>query len=303
MAQQGAFGVRDAARVGVGSDEITRLVREGEVIRVRRGAYVLSSVYAVAPRHEQYRLRVLAVLRSRPDLCASHHSALALLGIARFDTRDGVLEFECRGVRRRRVRAGLAINPWSEDDWTSHGPPTVSPAQACVQVATTAGFTSAVCAMDNALHKKLCTRAQLEEAAAQLPVLHRSVASRAIAAADGACESPGESRTRILLVDAGFGVVSQQEIRSGRELIGRVDFLVDGCVVVEFDGLMKYDGVDGRRNLAAEKTREERLNRLGYEVVRVIWSELNHPNELRRRVRVARALARERRAAMTRIGA
>lgn len=170
-------------------------------------------------------------------------------------------------------------------------------------MATTAGFTSAVCAMDNALHKKLCTRAQLEEAAAQLPVLHRSVASRAIAAADGACESPGESRTRILLVDAGFGVVSQQEIRSGREFIGRVDFLVDGCVVVEFDGLMKYDGVDGRRNLAAEKTREERLNRLGYEVVRVIWSELNHPNELIRRVRVARALARERRAAMTRIGA
>ena len=305
MSQQGAFGVGDAARVGVGSDEITRLVRRGEVVRVRRGAYILSSVYAVAPVHEQYRLRVMAVLRSRRgEHRASHHSALALHGLVRYGTSDALIELEGRRVTRRRVRAGLATNPWSdESSWGSGAFACVSPARACVQLAVTAGFTAAVCAMDSALNAGKCTVEELIQAAATLPPSHRAAAVRAIAAADEHCESAGETRTRVVLVDAGFTVASQVEIRSGTALVGRVDLLVDGCVIVEFDGLVKYDGMDGRRNLAAEKAREERLNRLGYEVVRVVWSDLRDPAALIRRVLAARALTRERQAAMRRLGA
>ena len=49
---------------------------------------------------------------------------------------------------------------------------------------------------------------------------------------------------------------------------------------------------------AAEKAREERLTRLGYEVVRVTWSDLEDPVALVRRVVRARQIALQRRAAM-----
>jgi very-short-patch-repair endonuclease len=84
-----------------------------------------------------------------------------------------------------------------------------------------------------------------------------------------------------------------------------VDFRVDGApAVIEFDGQVKYgrsaDEVDpfgrrraGRDVLWHEKRREDRLRELGYEVVRVVWSDLDSPQELATRIR--RAVARSRR--------
>src|SRR5690606_40240717 len=66
-----------SARVGITANELTTLVRAGELVRVRRGAYVLSAVFDGADLSERYRLRVLAVLRTRPATDrASHQSAL-----------------------------------------------------------------------------------------------------------------------------------------------------------------------------------------------------------------------------------
>jgi very-short-patch-repair endonuclease len=84
-------------------------------------------------------------------------------------------------------------------------------------------------------------------------------------------------------------VRSQHSIvdRAGRE-IARADFLVGERVVVEFDGRAKY-GMDGRRpehDLWAEKRREDRIRELGYIVVRVVWADLDRPDEV-----VARVLA------------
>ena len=70
-------------------------------------------------------------------------------------------------------------------------------------------------------------------------------------------------------------------------LVGRVDFLVAGRVVVEFDGLLKYRGEDGPEVVVAEKRREDRLRELGYEVVRVTWDELAHPERILARIRAA----------------
>lgn len=302
LAQGGVFAASDATRVGVGSDEISRLIRGREIMRVRRGAYVLTSAYAVAKPHEQYLLRVRAVLRSRPDGDrASHHSALALHGVARYDVDERVVEVESRSVQGRRTRSGLVTNPWSNSGtWRNGTSPCVSVAQACVQVAAGSGFMAGLCAMDSALHLKRCTRQEIQDAAGDLPPIHRAVALRALAAADELCESPGETRTRIILIDAGFTVVSQFEVPISAGNTRRGDFLVDGCVLVEFDGLMKYEGLDGKHNLAAEKLRERELNRLGYEIVRLTWRDLRDPALVIRLVREARALAMERRRAMAR---
>src|SRR5690606_26703193 len=136
---------------------------------------------------------------------------------------------------------------------------------------------------------------ELEAAVVYVARKMRSKVGRVIAMAEPLTESVGETRTRLILRDAGFAVVPQAEIRDGPTLLGRVDFLVDDCVVVEFDGLVKYAGSDGKQTLAAEKDRETRISWMGYEVVRVVWSELHDPAEIVRRVQEAKRRALRRR--------
>ncbi len=105
--------------------------------------------------------------------------------------------------------------------------------------------------------------------------------SRAVAMgslADGRRESVGESRCGVDLALAGISVTPQVEIRRpGGGLVARVDFLVDGTmVVVEFDGKVKYADGDPAV-LWAEKRREDELRALGYVVVRITWADLERP--------------------------
>lgn len=122
-----------------------------------------------------------------------------------------------------------------------------------------------------------------------------AMAARAVRFGDGRAESVGESRLRVLLADLGLPApIPQAEIRdAGGCLIARVDFLVD-CwrLVIEFDGAVKYGEGDSAA-LVAEKVREDRLRDLGYEVVRVTWSDLAQPAEVIMRIR--RAIDRSRR--------
>ena len=114
--------------------------------------------------------------------------------------------------------------------------------------------------------------------------------------ADELSESPGETRTRLILTSAGLPVRSQVPIvQVGGAVLARVDFLVGGRVIVEFDGAVKYQTGDGIV-LFQEKQREDRLRELGFEVVRVIWSELDHPADVIGRVQAALARARAPRA-------
>ncbi|KAB7745286.1 hypothetical protein GA707_04930 [Nostocoides sp. F2B08] len=300
--QSGVFSMSDALRVGVSTNELTRMVRRKEVIRVRRGAYVVAATYWGTPSFDRYRLRVRAVLRSRrPGERASHQSALALHKVGTFGAREDVVVLESRDVSRTRTNSGLVTVPWSGGaTWEFGAFHCVSATAACVQVSVASGFIAGVSAMDSAIVQERCTHEDLAGVIATLPARPRAAAQRALDAVDPRAESVGETRTRIILIDAGFSLRSQVRIKDARTLIGRVDFLVDDCVVVEFDGLLKYGGDRGQAALVAEKAREERLTRLGYEVVRVVWAELDDPADIVRRVRRARAVARERRAALTR---
>lgn len=301
-AQSGAFSAADAAEAGVCADEIRSLIRSKTIHRVRRGAYVLATDYWDAKVFARYVMRVRAVLRSRPEGDrASHHSALTLLGIGTHDVDESVVAVESKNVKRRRRVKGLVTHPWSTGrTWTvAEVFKTVDAATACAQVAAEFGFIAGVCAMDSALRIGRCTLDELAAAVKALPPLRQSVAQKALDAVDPQCESVGESRTRIILCDAGMTFRSQVDISDAAGFVGRVDFLVGDLVIVEFDGLVKYEGKDGARALADEKAREKRLERLGYEIVRVTWAELNDPVGIVRRIREAERLARARRRAMT----
>ena len=171
-------------------------------------------------------------------------------------------------------------------------PRALSPALGCVLVAAANGVEAGVVPMDAALHRGLCAPADLQAALAHPGARYGGSSARAaVNSADGLSESPGESRTRLLLSALGVEVRAQVELRDAEGLIGRVDFLVGERVVVEFDGAVKYEGADGREALLREKRREERLRDAGFRVVRVTWGELARPAALLARVRAALARA------------
>lgn len=293
-ANGGVLGWPQLERLGHSPDDVARWVRAGQLVRVRRGAYVVGDVWRSADADDRYRLTVLAVVRSRGGSeVVSRHSALALWDLPLWAV-DRALVVLSSDVEESQTRSGLRLSPLRSlvADEPRHGVRLEAVADAVV---TTASFSveAAVVAGDAAVHSGLCTPADLADAAARLrPSLRgRRRVDRALASIDPLCESPGESRTRLLLVALGLPVESQVVIRDafGR-FVARVDLLVAGRVVVEFDGAVKYAGHDGARALVAEKQREDALRALGYQVVRVTWPDLSKPEQVR--ALVFRALAR-----------
>jgi very-short-patch-repair endonuclease len=290
-AQGGVIGSAQLARLGVHHAEVREWLRRDELVRVRRGAFVESAAWTAADSQERYRLTVMAVMRSRPaQESASHHSALALhrLPLWHVDRRLVVLTAD---VEQSTTTGTLRLMPLrslvAETEVDGLSALTVPDA-----VVTTASVNTeaGVVAADAAVHDGRCTVDELGEAAERLRAGLRGRAKlrRALAGVDGAAESPGESRTRLVLRALGLPVESQVRITDVHGgLVGRVDFLVAGRVVVEFDGAVKYGGQAGSAVLVAEKAREDRLRELGYEVVRVTWDELAHPERIMAKIRPA----------------
>jgi hypothetical protein len=293
----GVFSTADAARCDVSQDAVETMVRRGEVVRVRRAAYVLTPRYVDRPPSEQFRLRARAIIRTcAPGAALSHHAALAVYGVAIYGVplQQVDLVAPVRGAKRR---SGVRIHPRGDLGVVQVGVvPVVPLAVAVAQTAAAFGSVAGVCAADDALHRGLLTAERLSASVRSLPAQQRARVSRALVRANGSCESVGETRARLLLVDLGYSVELQVDIWDARGFVGRVDLLVEGDLVVEFDGIVKYGGADGVAVLVAEKQRESRLTAAGYGVVRLLWSDLADPGEVAQRVRHALSALRRRRA-------
>jgi hypothetical protein len=292
FAQSGAFSSSQAGRLGVDAQDLSDLVRAGALIRVRQGAYLLQSAFDAAAPEQRYAGRVRAVLLSRPPLTwASHHAALALDGLPLVGADLGRIDLSTMTSRTFR-RSGVVTHPLppAEPCVLVAGARSVSLALALVRTTAASGLKAGVVALDAALHRGAVSVEQLDAAMVRDQLDGRAArrVRTALGLVDAGCESPGESLTRLVMTSLGLRLRSQVEIRDGHGFVGRVDFLVDEWVVVEFDGIQKYAGSDGRAALAREKLREDRLRGAGYEVVRITWGDLDAPDRIARRVREAR---------------
>lgn len=299
--QCGVFTARQAERLGSPGDVLHRAVRRGELVRVRRSAYVVGDAWAGADPTARFTLRTRAILMTLgPDHWASHHAALGLRGVALWGHSLDVVDVMCSTPRVRTV-AGLRRHPRPShlNVGVVSGIRAVSLPVALAQVAASGTVEGAVVALDSGLRARAVSRAEVSNAAAGLDLDGRSRerVAQVVAQSDPACESVGESRTRHLLHTLGFAPRSQVDIHDADGLVGRVDFLVRGRVVVEFDGLVKYAAADGREALAREKRREDRLRAAGYEVVRLTWADLDDPERVSRLVRAALGRAAQRQSA------
>lgn len=162
----------------------------------------------------------------------------------------------------------------------------------CPRVTTTDW---AVVIADAAIHARLVAPSTLIETAAQVRGIRGAERVRALAGlVSRASESPGETLLRLRLRRMGLDVIEQQPM-PWVEGNPRVDFLVEGRLVVEFDGRGKYDiGGDPARAHWAEKRRHDRIVEAGYEVIHVTWDELWDERALARRIHAALARAHRR---------
>jgi hypothetical protein len=172
-------------------------------------------------------------------------------------------------------------------------------ARTIADLARTVPFEQAVVVGDGALRLGHTSRAELAE---QLLRANGRpgcpAARRVIDFLDGRAESPGESRSRVVLCTAGLPTPELQptilDVNGG--FVARVDFLFPALGVIgEFDGMIKY-----RNNsrpgwpesiVIAEKLREDALRALGWAVVRWTWPDLDTPDRWLTRLAQAAAFA------------
>lgn len=240
----------------------------------------------------------------------SHQSALMIHGLPTFG--DVTVVHLCRtdGVRGRRQQEIFVHQPIDEE-WVEvvDGIRVVVPVMAALQVAAADGVEAGVVCLDGVLRRAEeldrdtvgrrhgPARAEVDRQIARalqqgFPNAQRLV-QQVVDQADGRSESVGESRSRCLLHTLGLGpCIPQFVVRDGSVVIGRVDLKLEGWpVLIEFDGKGKY--VE-QQVLLEEKRREDALRALGYEVVRLTWSDLERPGLVKRKVLAALARAQAR---------
>lgn len=295
-AQAGVVTAREAYFCGYTSVSLSRLVASGDLFRVRAGCFVEGRLLAKASLQTRLALTAGAVSRGyRPPHAISHVSALAVHGLPLLNISAEVVHLTLTGPGCPRTLHGLRVHPELPHSVARErdGVRVVHPAMAVVQSAALAGIVAGVAAADAALASGQVTMKDLEVAVRVARLGPGRADARAVVElADGLAESPGESWARVLFVSLGLPrVESQVEIRDARgKLVGRVDFLFRTCrTIVEFDGLVKYGGADGRQALIDEKRREDALRSLGYQVVRLTWRDLHDPALVERLIKEATA--------------
>ena len=192
---------RDLVVDGWSDDELARLVRRGELARLRRGAYVVDGLSL--GEAERHRLLVTATLRSlRRPAVVSHQSAAVMLGLpvwgvglARVHvTRQPPASSELgRYLRTHVARLG------DDEVTTVDGVLVTDPVRTLLDLARTQPLEPAVTALDAALFRKTVSAELLTARLADIAGTSGSrAAARAVAFADGRTESVGESRSRVL---------------------------------------------------------------------------------------------------------
>lgn len=301
VAHHGVATTEQLTTLGVTRAELRSLVASGELVRLRRSTFVDGQVWRAASHWARHELRARAVAgtlcQPGSPYALSHHSALAIHGIGVYDVDDRVHLVRTDGHRGRSGDV-VHVHPPVLPSWVGEadGMPAVVPELACLQVAAAFGVVAGLVSTDAALRSGSFDRARLEAARPSVVGPRSPRTDLVLEHATDQSDSGGETRCRWVMHCVGLpSPALQVPVHDAvGDLVGVVDFLFrQHWTIVEFDGALKYDGRD---DVVAEKRREDRLRELGFEVVRITWADLAHPERVLAKIRAAfaRAVARHR---------
>jgi very-short-patch-repair endonuclease len=214
----GIATARHMSLAHVGARELTSAVRDGRILRPRRGIYALPTM----PSHALEAVRMGGRLS-----CVSAARSYGLWGGV-----DGRLHLRVP-PHATRLPPGDAVRHWVGGDdhdecWR------VSLADCLRSVVRCAPAETAVAVLDTALSAGLATVAGLARIFEDEPARPRSIAACARPGSDSGVESIMRQR-----LEARGHIVEQQVHVSG---VGRVDMRVDGLLYVELDGFAYHSG-------------------------------------------------------------
>jgi len=284
---------RTALGSGYRLAKLTAMVRSGRLVRLLRGQYVDAGAFArLAPEDRHCLLVAATVAGMSSPVLVSHYSSLVMIGLPTYGVDLSRVHLTRTVGNRSRSRPGLTVHAsYGECASVDYaGIRLAEPTIAALGTAIVSGIEAGVVALDGVLASGLSDDAHIQGWLHRLDRFPGSRrARRAAELADGRSESPGESRTRLILNALDLGPVRPQvEIFDDAGLVGRVDFLLPRLrAVVEFDGMVKYGEDDARAVLIAEKAREDRLRALGFIVIRLVWRDLEVPGRVAAIVRKA----------------
>lgn len=300
--QGGVFTRAQALTCGFSLDEAQRAVAQGDWHRLRRGAYIESAAARTLSAKALHVRGLHAVnLQLQHRVVGSHDTAAAVLDLEVWEPSYDWIHIT-RPMHSSRREGGIwhhrgLLTP--DDVRVANGLTVTSALRTALDMARVVDFEHGVVVLDSALRQSGASIESLRELhVRQADWSGARAAGRAIAFADPRSGSVGESRTRVGLAALGLPAPQTQvtiEDDAGR-FVARVDFLLNGSTILEFDGRSKY-GMDGLTaeamsdRLWQEKLREDALRPLGYEVVRLTWADLRHRDRIRVRVRDAMARA------------
>lgn len=282
---------------GYSKRQLSTLVRNGGLTRLRRGILVRNSTWGNLSQDEQGRMRLAAyahrtVTTSADGLTFSHTSGARLHRLHLWEVDQ-------------RIRVTIPYQPSSGShaaDVSAHtrkllpgdrteidGLPVTSLERTAVDCALILNYRQALILLDHALRKG-ADRPWLEQACLELRGARGSTTFRkALANADPRSESPGETLTRDAVRRLGLPMpVPQYAVRT---VVGqrRLDFAwPEQKVALEFDGAGKYfDYQRTDQAIFQERRREKLLTELGWRFVRIEWKDIFQERALKARILTA----------------
>jgi predicted transcriptional regulator of viral defense system len=282
---------------GFSRQAIRELVRRGDLIRIRRGAYARADLASQESGGARILAVAAAVAVTGGDAVASHQTAAQLHGLALLDRPDALPISVCvpRG-RDRLLQGSPSVRIRCASLPSAHvsvhaGVPVTSVGRTVVDLARTSSFRAGAVVADSALYRYKTTKSDLSrviDVCRFWPGNDR--ARRVLAFSTDLAESPFESVARVVFDEAGLPPPQLQVWVGDDHPIARVDFLWrEHGTIAEADGAIKYDDPDRARQ---QLQRDAELRDAGFEVVHFSWRELMvNPAQVIERITAAFARA------------
>jgi len=256
----------------------------GDWVVVRRGVYADRATWEALDRYSGPPLaRARAAhLTTNVDHVLSHDSAAHAWGLPVVLARSQLVHITRPGVRGSRTEGGvkhhLAMRPPVVE--TIAGLPVTGLARTAMDLAREHGYECGAAAADRAMRWGVIADDFDDVLSGMTSWPGVTRARRAAVVADPGADTPGETLTRLMLLELGIGIPITQFPVPVSDGVAWCDLRV-GRHIVEFDGRRKYqsalDGGDAVRPpeevVWNEKVRERDIAAHGLGVSRVFWDD------------------------------
>lgn len=245
------FSRAELLDAGSSAEDITRAVKAGTLVRLRRDHYSRPSIDAQIAEAVRIGGRVSCV------------TLLQMLGV--FVLKSSGLHLQLAPhMSRIRTRASKStVMHWPR--WSHRGGPRhVALLEDAVRQSILCQHArAAIATLDSLLHLRLVTMMQLEQIFTRLPTRLHILLNLV----DASAESGPETYMRLILRTLGVSYEAQVVIDG----VGRVDFVVEGWLIIECDSKEFHEGWDKQ---VEDRKRDIASAGLGYTTIRPIASDI-----------------------------